>query len=93
MNKDRSMRPSSRRAFANWLGFGDAARSDVRTANANVTVKEFRAAFPIGSTQRVIIVDEQGKYAGLIIVPDLHSDPERRIAELAAIRMLSCSQI
>lgn len=51
-------------------------RLDMRTANAGMTAGAFKSAFPLGSTQRVIILDDQGKYAGLIIVPDLFSDPE-----------------
>lgn len=49
-------------------------RADVRTADAAMPLEEFRARFPIGSTQRVILVDEAGKYAGLVLVPEVHAD-------------------
>ncbi|MEZ2127220.1 MULTISPECIES: chloride channel protein [unclassified Sinorhizobium] len=48
-------------------------RSDVRTANANVSVAEFRRQFPIGSTQRVILLDDSEKYAGIVLVPDVYA--------------------
>ncbi|MFT4163282.1 chloride channel protein [Shinella sp.] len=49
-------------------------RADVRTADAAMPLAEFRARFPIGSTQRVVLVDEAGKYAGLVLVPEVHAD-------------------
>lgn len=60
-------------------------RADVRTAPADMSVKEFRAKFAIGSTQRVILVDENGKYAGIVLVPDVHSNLVEGEKEDAAI--------
>ncbi|WP_271896982.1 chloride channel protein [Candidatus Phyllobacterium onerii] len=48
-------------------------RVDVRTAPSNLSIDEFRRDFPLGSTQRVIIVDENHKYAGMVLVPEAHS--------------------
>jgi CIC family chloride channel protein len=48
-------------------------RADVKTARANLSVDEFKELFPIGSTQRVILVDEGGKYAGLVLVPEIYA--------------------
>jgi chloride channel protein, CIC family len=48
-------------------------RSDVRTANAHISVAEFRRQFPIGSTQRVILLDDSEKYAGIVLVPDIYA--------------------
>jgi chloride channel protein, CIC family len=50
-------------------------RADVRTARASITIEEFRHDFPIGSTQRVILIDEAEKYAGMILVPDIYASP------------------
>ncbi len=50
-------------------------RADVKTANAATTVEEFKKAFPAGATQRVILVDDSGKYAGLVLVPEIHANP------------------
>ncbi|MBZ9603693.1 chloride channel protein [Phyllobacterium chamaecytisi] len=48
-------------------------RVDVRTAPSNLSIDEFRRDFPLGSTQRVIIVDDNNKYAGMVLVPEAHS--------------------
>ena len=47
-------------------------RVDVRTAPSNLSIDEFRRDFPLGSTQRVIIVDDNNKYAGMVLVPEAH---------------------
>ncbi|WP_036813655.1 chloride channel protein [Phyllobacterium sp. UNC302MFCol5.2] len=48
-------------------------RSDVRTAPIEQTIRAFCRDFPLGSTQRVIIVDDTGKYAGMVLVPEAHA--------------------
>jgi chloride channel protein, CIC family len=48
-------------------------RTDVRTASAAMTLSAFRHEFPLGSTQRVIIVGKDNKYAGIIVVAEAHS--------------------
>jgi chloride channel protein, CIC family len=53
-------------------------RSDVRTTPMEAPVAVFREAFPLGSTNQVIAVDEDGRYAGMVVVAEAHS------AELAA---------
>jgi len=35
---------------------------------------EFRDQFPLGSTQRVVMTDDKGKYVGIILVPDVHAN-------------------
>ncbi|MNH90766.1 Voltage-gated ClC-type chloride channel ClcB [compost metagenome] len=48
-------------------------RSDVKTAQAGMTLDEFRKDFPIGSTQRVIVIDETERYVGIILTPEVYS--------------------
>ncbi len=50
-------------------------RIDVRTARQSMPLADFRRDFPLGSTQRVIVVDDADKYVGLVIVPEAHSTP------------------
>ncbi|ARQ58667.1 UNVERIFIED_ORG: CIC family chloride channel protein [Rhizobium etli] len=50
-------------------------RADVKTAKAGISLEEFKKAFPIGSTQRVILVEENDKYAGLVLVPEIYANP------------------
>jgi CIC family chloride channel protein len=48
-------------------------RADVRTTPVEATVDAFREAFPLGSTNQVIAVDEDGRYAGMVIMAEAHS--------------------
>lgn len=62
-------------------------RADVKTANAALTLGELRERFPIGSAQRVVLVDDNGKYGGLVLVPEIYAnltdtdDPSRDLSE------------
>jgi chloride channel protein, CIC family len=48
-------------------------RADVRTTPVESPVAVFREAFPLGSTSQVIAVDEDGRYAGIILVAEAHA--------------------
>ena len=48
-------------------------RSDVRTTPVESPISAFRAAFPLGSTSQVIAVDEDGRYAGMVILAEAHA--------------------
>ena len=56
-------------------------RPDIRTARAGISMEEFQRDFPIGSTQRVIIVDEGDKYAGIVLVADIYASPVENVEE------------
>jgi CIC family chloride channel protein len=56
-------------------------RPDIRTANVNMTFADFRHDFPIGSTQRVILLDDADKYAGIVLVPDIYASPVEKDEE------------
>lgn len=67
------------------LSVGRMMRRDVRTAPSDLTLAEFRRKFPLGSNQRVVLVDETGRYAGIVLVAHAHG-PEidvETVAELA----------
>ncbi|MBM2712258.1 chloride channel protein [Mesorhizobium caraganae] len=57
------------------LTVGKMMRQDVRTVDAAKTLAAFRKDVPLGSAQRVIAVDEDQHYVGVLIVAELHSDP------------------
>jgi chloride channel protein, CIC family len=48
-------------------------RPDVVTVNADISIEEFRSKFPLGSKNRVVAVDADGHYAGLVLVADAHA--------------------
>jgi CIC family chloride channel protein len=51
-------------------------RKDIRTVDAAMTIAEFRKQVPLGSAQRVIVVDGDQHYMGMLIVAEIHSDTE-----------------
>lgn len=51
-------------------------RADVRVAPVDTGLDAFRRAHPLGSTQRVVMVDRGGRYAGLIFPPDVYAATE-----------------
>ncbi|HVZ52022.1 MAG TPA: chloride channel protein [Pseudolabrys sp.] len=55
------------------LTVGQMMRSDVRTAPLDTPIAAFREAFPLGSTNQVTVVDEDGRYAGMVIVAEAHA--------------------
>jgi CIC family chloride channel protein len=60
-------------------------RADVRTVPAETQISAFREAFPLGSTSQVIAVDEDGRYAGMVLLPEAHAVDLAAIASLRDI--------
>lgn len=63
-------------------------RTDVRTVATDERVADFVEAFPLGSTQWVVVTDAAQRYAGMISVTEAHlslangGDPKGSIADL-----------
>ena len=55
------------------LTLGQMMRVDVRTTPVETLLAAFREAFPLGSTSQVVAVDEDGRYAGMVLVAEAHS--------------------
>jgi chloride channel protein, CIC family len=55
------------------LTVGQMMRSDVRTTPAETSLAAFRESFPLGSTNQVIAIDEDGRYAGMVLVAEAHA--------------------
>jgi CIC family chloride channel protein len=55
------------------LTVGRMMRREVRTVRADAALTGFRRDFPLGSTQRVIAVDEKDRYAGILLVSEAHA--------------------
>jgi CIC family chloride channel protein len=67
------------------LTVGQMMRSDVRTTPVETPISAFREAFPLGSTNQVIAVDEDGRYAGIVIVPEAHAGEVEATASVREI--------
>ncbi|WP_237481953.1 chloride channel protein [Lichenibacterium dinghuense] len=50
-------------------------QANVRTAAHDLTLREARLAFPLGSAKQLAVVDGAGRYAGLVMLDDLHTAP------------------
>jgi len=55
------------------LTVGRMMRTSISTVRADETLAEFRQQFPLGSATRVIAVDRDGRYAGLVLVAEAHA--------------------
>jgi len=54
------------------LTVGRMMRPDFHTVPRDTTIGAFRSRFPLGSTGQVIATDADGRYAGMVIVPEAH---------------------
>jgi CIC family chloride channel protein len=55
------------------LTVGSMMRADVKTISERTSIAEFRERFPLGSTEKVVAVDAEGRYAGIALVADIHN--------------------
>ncbi|HEY4143083.1 MAG TPA: chloride channel protein [Pseudolabrys sp.] len=55
------------------LNVAQMMRADVKTSPVESTVAAFREKFPLGSTNQAIAVDEEGRYAGMVMVAEAHA--------------------
>ena len=60
-------------------------RADVRTISADSSVANFRESFPLGSTNQVIAVDVDNRYAGIVIVAEAHAAEQSPSIQLREI--------
>ncbi|MEO8716086.1 MAG: chloride channel protein [Acetobacteraceae bacterium] len=56
------------------LTVGRMMRREVRTVRSETPLEAFRRDFPLGSTQRVVALDPDDRYAGIIYVAEAHAD-------------------
>jgi CIC family chloride channel protein len=55
------------------LTVGKLMQRDVQTTTAGTTIGAFRERFPLGATKRVLLVDDNGRYAGIVATADVHN--------------------
>ncbi|HML12564.1 MAG TPA: chloride channel protein [Xanthobacteraceae bacterium] len=55
------------------LTAGRMMRRDLQTVPVDTYVSDFREAFPLGSTTQVVAIDEDGRYAGVVVVAEAHA--------------------
>ena len=55
------------------LTVGRMMRRELRTVRSDTQLASFRRDFPLGVTDRVVVVDNAGKYAGIVLVAEAHT--------------------
>lgn len=63
-------------------------RREVPTAAIDQTLASFLRKHPLGSPSRVVMVDRDGRYAGIVLVPEAHAalrEAEGEAPELAVL--------
>ena len=58
------------------LTVGRMMRREVRTVRAGTPINAFKRGFPLGATQRVVVLDDQDRYAGIVFPPEVHADAD-----------------
>ncbi len=69
------------------LTVGRLMRRDAPILPASTALKELKRRFPLGSVQRVLLVDEAERYAGMVTVAEVYAgaDEARPASELARL--------
>jgi CIC family chloride channel protein len=71
------------------LTVGRLMRRDVRTVRADAKLSAFRRDFPLGSTQRVVAVDSSERYAGVVLVSEVHvPELDEKAAQISVAEVL-----
>jgi CIC family chloride channel protein len=55
------------------LAVGRMMRRSVTTVSGSMRVVAFREAVPLGATQRVAVLDDEGRYTGIVYPAELHA--------------------
>jgi CIC family chloride channel protein len=58
------------------LTVGRMMRREMRTVRAETPLSAFKRDFPLGATQRVVALDEEDRYAGIVLLPEAHADAD-----------------
>jgi CIC family chloride channel protein len=58
------------------LTVGRMMRREMRTVRAETPLSAFKRDFPLGVAQRVIVLDEDDRYAGIVLLPEAHADED-----------------
>src|SRR5258707_412171 len=59
------------------LTVGRMMRRDPSTIPADASLKELRRRYPLGSTQRVVVVDAEGRYLGVALISAAFASVDR----------------
>ncbi len=58
------------------LTVGRMMRREMRTIRADTAINAFKRDFPLGAHQRVIVLDSEDRYAGIVLPAEVHADAD-----------------
>jgi CIC family chloride channel protein len=58
------------------LTVGRMMRREMRTVRADTPIAAFKRDFPLGAHQRVVVLDENDRYAGIVLPAEVHADAD-----------------
>jgi CIC family chloride channel protein len=58
------------------LTVGRMMRREMRTVRADTPLSAFKRDFPLGAEQRVVVLDDEDRYAGIVLLPEAHADED-----------------
>ena len=61
------------------LTVGRMMRRELRTVRGDTQLASFRRDFPLGLTDRVVVLDDGGKYAGIALVAEAHTPTQKAV--------------
>jgi CIC family chloride channel protein len=67
------------------LTVGRLMRRVPSTVKADTRLSSFRRDFPLGAATRVVVLDEAGRYAGLVSVPEAHAETSDALDTVATL--------
>jgi len=70
------------------LTVGRLMRRDVRTVHVDMGLDAFRREFPLGATERVVVLDGEEHYAGIVLVAEAHAAAPEADGTLAPLLRL-----
>jgi len=72
--------------WVNNLTVAGMMRRDLRTCPITMKIEDFKRAIPLGAHQRVVLIDDQGAYQGIVLVPEVYAAGEEELASLVHYR-------
>ena len=67
--------------FIRSLTVGRMMRPDVRAVRSDMSVKELRRQFPLGSAKQIVAIDDRDQYAGILLLPDIFGLDEEQFEQ------------
>jgi CIC family chloride channel protein len=58
------------------LTVGRMMRREMRTVRADTPIAAFKRDFPLGAHQRVVVLDENDRYVGIVLPAEVHADAD-----------------